>query len=44
VPGHVRDRARSATEEGKRVLLALDVADGARWSADGTGEAAGGEA
>lgn len=44
VPGHVRDRVRSATEEGKRVVLALDVADGAKWSTDGTGEAAGAEA
>ena len=35
VPGHVRERARSATAEGKRVVLALDVADGARWSTDG---------
>lgn len=56
VPGHVRDRARSATEEGKRVVLALDVADGTTWSIDGGesqpavlnddgfGEAAGAEA
>jgi hypothetical protein len=44
VPGHVRDRARLAAAEGKRVVLALDVADGARWSTDGTEEAAGAEA
>jgi hypothetical protein len=43
-PGHVRDRVQSATAEGKRVVLALDVAAGANWSADRTGEAAGAEA
>lgn len=44
VPGQVRDRAQSATAEGRRVVLALDVRAGVRWSTDGTGEAAGAEA
>jgi len=40
VPAQVRDRAQSATAEGKRVVLALDVAAGAAWSAGQAGEAA----
>jgi hypothetical protein len=44
VPGHVRDRARSATAEGKRVVLELDVSAGAAWSAGPDGEADGAQA
>jgi len=44
VPAHVRDRVQSATAEGKRVVLALDVSAGAAWSAGQSGEAAGAEA
>jgi hypothetical protein len=40
VPARVRDRVQSATAEGKRVVLALDVAAGAAWSAGQAGEAA----
>jgi hypothetical protein len=38
VPEQVRDRVQSATAEGKRVVLALDVAAGPRWTTDGPGE------
>ena len=44
VPGHVRDRVQSATAEGKRVVLALDVSAGAAWSTGPSGEAAGAQA
>ena len=44
VPAQVRDRVQLATAEGKRVVLALDVAAGAAWSAGEAGEAAGAEA
>jgi hypothetical protein len=44
VPGPVRDRVQSATAEGRRVTLALDVAAGAAWSTGPDEEAAGAEA
>ena len=44
VPGHVRDRVQSATAEGKRVVLAMDVSPGAAWSTGPSGEVAGAQA
>ena len=41
VAAQVRDRAQSATAEGKRVVLALDIAAGAAWSAGETGQVEG---